>query len=396
MRVRNAQLTNFRNHAKTFLDFSDGVNIITGANAQGKTSILEALSYVCLTKSFLQASDRNVLHFGADSFMVDASVESDIGTIHQVHVLYDAGLEKEYFLDGNEIRKSSDVIGMFPIVVLSPGDFALTAGAPSERRRFIDMVLSQASRSYLEELIEYRRTLKQRNKVLLNGKMTGTIDVKLLDAWTNAFIDHGTKIMMKRLEFMDDFQSTFTEAYKTLVGFGEAPRIAYEPSFAMDNDSKTTSSIASSFHDATTRLAKMEQDRGSSLAGPHRDDITFKLNGVSIREFASQGQHKTFLVALKIAEFHYMKKKLSETPAMLLDDVMTELDYTRASRTVRAISELGQSFVTTTDMINFNDELLDSRATKVHSVRDGNVTGEISDTILGVHNTPASARSGDA
>lgn len=314
--------------------------------------------------------------FGTDAFKVDADVESDKGVVNCVRVAYVADTERKYFLDNNEVRRSSDVIGMFPIVVLSPGDFALTTGAPSERRKFVDMVLSQVSRSYLEELMEYRRVLKQRNKLLLDGKLTSAIDSNLLSAWTDALIEHGTKVMRKREEFVDDFQSTFTAAYASLVEYGEAPRLKYEPSFPLNRNSSTRISTFELFHDVLSRLAKAEQVRGSSLAGPHRDDIGFLLNDVPIREFASQGQHKTFLVALKIAEFHYMTEKLNETPAMLLDDVMTELDYARASKTIHAVSDLGQTFITATDMLNFDEKLLDARATKIHVVKEGSVVYE--------------------
>ncbi len=376
MRVKKVQLTNFRNHAESSLEFSGGVNIITGANAQGKTSILEALSYVCLTKSFLQQSDKTMCRFGVDSFAVDATVESDKGIINRVRIVYEVGIEKKYFLDNNEIRKSSDVIGMFPIIVLSPGDFALTTGAPSERRKFVDMVLSQVSRLYLDELMEYRRALKQRNKLLLDGKLTSAIDTRLLAAWTDALVEHGIKVMRKREEFIRDFRNTFAAAYTSLVEYGEAPQLIYEPSFPLDGKGNSSIPTAESFRDALNRLAKVEQARGSSLAGPHRDDIGFILNDVPIREFASQGQHKTFLVALKIAEFHYMKAKLNQTPAMLLDDVMTELDYSRASKTIRAVSDLGQTFITASDMLDFDEKLLDMCDTKIHSVKEGSVVYE--------------------
>ncbi|OYV86169.1 MAG: hypothetical protein B7Z63_04420, partial [Ignavibacteriae bacterium 37-53-5] len=173
MRVKKVQLTNFRNHADSSLEFIEGINFITGANAQGKTSILEALSYICLTKSFLQQTDMTVPRFGGDVFAVNAVMETDRNIVNRVRVVYEAGAGKKYFLDLNEVKKSADVIGMFPIVVLSPGDFALTGGAPSERRKFADLVLSQVSRSYLEELTEYRRALKQRNKILLDAKLNG-------------------------------------------------------------------------------------------------------------------------------------------------------------------------------------------------------------------------------
>ncbi|MCL5738334.1 MAG: DNA replication/repair protein RecF [Bacteroidetes bacterium] len=370
MRVKKVQLTNFRNHSESSLEFTGGINIITGANAQGKTSILEALSYVCLTKSFLQQSDSTVPKFGTEAFTIDATIETDRNIVNHVRVAFETGAGKKYFWNKNEIKKSADVIGMFPIVVLSPGDFALTGGAPSERRKFVDIVLSQISRSYLEELIEYRRALKQRNKVLLDGKINNTLDGDLLAAWTDALVAHGTRVIIKRGEFVREFQDTFANAYTSLVEYGEVPKLVYEPSFAADGD------IFEVFHKALRNLSKVERARGSTLAGPHRDDIGFILNDMPIREFASQGQHKTFLVALKIAEFHYIKAMLSETPAMLLDDVMTELDYTRAAKTIRAISGLGQTFITATDMLNFDEKLLDMRDTKFHFVREGSVVYE--------------------
>ncbi len=373
MRVKKIQLTNFRNHTESALEFSGGINFITGANAQGKTSILEALSYICLTKSFLHQTDTTVTKFGSESFAIDATIESDRNLTNHVRVLYENGIGKKYFLDKNEIKRSADVIGMFPIVVLSPGDFALTSGSPSERRIFADMVLSQISHSYLEELMEYKRALKQRNKILLDGKLTGRFDGDLIAAWTDALVSHGTRVMTKRAEFIREFQPTFSTAYLTLVEYGEVPRLAYEPSFRFDNGD---ANVTESFYAALSRLAKVERARGATLAGPHRDDIGFILNTLPIREFASQGQHKTFLVALKMAEFHYIKSKLGETPAMLLDDVMTELDYSRATKTVHAVSTLGQTFITATDMMNFDEKMVDMKEAKFHFVREGNVVYE--------------------
>lgn len=368
MRVKKVQLTNFRNHTDSTLEFTGGINFITGANAQGKTSILEALSYACLTRSFLQQSDAAVPKFGNDDFGVDAIIETDSGIVNRVRVGYETGTgKKRYYLDANEMKKSSEVIGMFPIVVLSPGDFALTGGAPAERRRFADIVLSQVSRSYLEELSEYRRALKQRNKVLLDAKLNNALDRGLLVAWTEALVAHGTKVISRRRQFIDEFQEPFGSAYRSLVETGETPTMKYQPSFDGGDD------MESAFRNKLKELERIEKARGSTLAGPHRDDIGFFLNGTPIREFASQGQHKTFLVALKIAEFHYIRQVLGETPAMLLDDVMTELDYTRATKTIQTISKLGQSFITATDMLNFDEKMLDMHDAKFHSVRDGNV-----------------------
>lgn len=370
MRVRKVQLINFRNHADSSLEFTGGINIITGANAQGKTSILEALSYVCLTKSFLQQSDVTVPKFGGEQFTVDAVVETERNIVNRVRVSYEAGTGKKYFLDSNEVKKSADVIGLFPVVVLAPGDFALTGGAPSERRKFADMVLSQVSRSYLEELTEYRRALKQRNKILLDAKLNGSLDGDMLSAWTDALVAHGTTVVSRRRRFVEEFQETFAASYRALVDSGESPALRYEASFDANGD------IESEFRKALRNLAKAERARGATLGGPHRDDIGFILNGLPIREFASQGQHKTFLVALKIAEFHYIKSMLGETPAMLLDDVMAELDYARATRVIQTVAGLGQTFITGTDLVSFDEKMLDMHDTRFHFVKEGNVVCE--------------------
>lgn len=370
MRVKRIRLTGFRNHTESSLEFGDGINFITGANAQGKTSILEALSYACLTKSFLSIVDSTVPKFGGESFTVDAEVESDRNLLHHVRVAYEAASGKRYFLDKNEVARSMDVIGMFPIVVLSPGDFVVTGGPPAERRKLLDMVLSQVSHSYLEELMEYRRVLRQRNKILLDGKLNGMLDGDSLRAWTDALIIHGTKVMTKRADFVREFESPFSSAYASLVEYGELPRVVYGPSFDPGNDTM------GSFEAAVATLRNAERMRGATLVGPHRDNVGFILNDKPIQEFASQGQHKTFLVALRVAEFYYMKNKLGETPVMLLDDVMTELDYSRATKALVALSGLGQSFVTATDMLNIDEKLLDTREMKIHTVREGNIVYE--------------------
>lgn len=388
MQIKKVQLTNFRNHTDSSLEFNSGLNFITGANAQGKTSILEALSYVCLTRSFLQQPDVTVPRFGGDMFSVNAVLETDRGIINRVRVAYESGTGKRYTLDANEVRKISDVIGMFPIVVLAPGDFALTGGAPSERRKFIDIVLSQVSRSYLEELTEYRRALKQRNRILLDGKFNNLLSDQLLVAWTDALVAHGTRIMSKRRRFIGEFQDKFSAAYLSVVESGETPALRYQPSFDAGDD------IESGFRKELRQLGKIERSRGATLVGPHRDDIGFFLNGVPVREFASQGQHKTFLVALKMAEFHYIKQALGETPAMLLDDVMTELDYTRATRAIQNVAHFGQTFITATDMLSFDERMLDIREARFHSVRDGTVVYETSQSGSGTISTLRHEREG--
>ncbi len=369
-------LTNFRNHEDSSIEFADGVNFITGPNAQGKTSILEGLSYVCLTKSFLQQPEKSVVRFEADTLCVDASVEKDRGTPHEVKITYERKSGKKYILDGNEVRRAADVVGMFPVVILHPGNLTLTGGGPSDRRKFLDMILSQVSKSYLEESIEYARALKQRNRVLLDGRLTGRLDLGILDAWTDALVAHGAQIVERRSSFVKEFREVFVSAYDWLVKYYETPDMIYMPSFTTGPD------IEDTFFAELQRVSMVERSRGATIVGPHRDDLEFTLNGVPVRDFASQGQNKTVLVALKMAEFQCIKTKLAETPVVLLDDVMSELDSFRSASTLRSIAGLGQTFITATDILNayagsLNDDRQNSLPdAKVHFVKGGNVLYE--------------------
>ncbi|MGB9592490.1 MAG: DNA replication/repair protein RecF, partial [Candidatus Kryptoniota bacterium] len=334
--------------------FCNGANFIVGANAQGKTSILEAISYICITKSFLRTGDINVVKSGADSFVLDSDIESISGRLFHVAFRHDAANGKKYVINGSPISRASDVVGKFPIIVLSPDNFGITGGPPSDRRKFLDMVLSQTSHAYLEELSEYQKVLKQRNRVLQEKKLGRQIDNGSLRAWTEGLVERGSRIILRRHEFTEEFKSDLKRVYLQIGGEREEPDLSYRPSFEYSR----VSSIQEEFLKAIDRSKQVELSRCATLVGPHRDDITFYINGMPLQRFASQGQHKTFLVALKIAEFFYMKRKTHEIPIMLLDDVMTELDYVRSSKFAAIIGQLGQSFITMTDAVTFDTSMI--------------------------------------
>lgn len=372
MQVKRLRIQNFRNHNDTSLDFSKGANFIIGANAQGKTSILEAISYVCLTKSFLMSTDVNVIRNGTNSFVLDADMEPATGTTLHITYRHDTSNGKTYAINGSPISKASDVVGRFPLVVLSPSNFGITGGPPAERRKFVDLVLSQTSRAYLEELSEYRRILKQRNKVLQEKKLNGRLDKESLGAWTEGLVEHGSKIVLRRHEFAEEYNGVLKEAYLRIGGADEEPNLSYASSFKY----KDLSSIKEDFFEAIERAREMELSRCTTVIGPHRDDLILDIGGMSLQGFASQGQHKTFLVALKIGEFFYMKRKTGEIPIMLLDDVMTELDQVRSSRFVRIVGELGQSFITMTDAVDFDESIFVNEDVRFHRVKEGSVVYE--------------------
>jgi len=369
MQVRRLRIQNFRNHNDTTLDFCNGVNFIIGANAQGKTSILEAISYVCMTKSFLRSADVNAIKNGASSFKLSAEIESIRGTTFHVTFQHEPSNGKRYVINGSPISKSSDVVGKFPIVVLAPENFGITGGPPAERRKFLDMLLSQTSHAYLEELSEYQKVLKQRNRILLEGKISGEIDKQNLRAWTEGLVEHGSKIVMRRHQFVEEFNTDLKEVYLQIGGEGEDPNLSYSPSFKYEK----VSTVREDFLKAVEQFRHMELSRCVTLVGPHRDDVLFDINGMPLLRFASQGQHKTFLVALKIGEFFYIKRKTDETPILLLDDVMTELDYARSSKVASIIGQLGQSFITLTDSVSFDTNMIGDRDARFHQVKEGSV-----------------------
>ncbi|MCI0707382.1 MAG: DNA replication/repair protein RecF [Ignavibacteriae bacterium] len=376
MRVTGLRLENFRNHALTRLSGSDSVNVFLGDNGEGKTNILEAVSYLCLTKSFYAGNDRVAAQIGKEYFVLEGELRSDRGLDFTVRVTFDAASAQKKFLVNNaEVETLASVVGRFPVVILSPEGGLVTTGSPSDRRKFIDIAISQASKRYLDELLEYRRVLKQRNKILLDAKIARHDPGDAIEPWSESLVDHGTELIVKRREFVKDFAVQVADAFQKLTGEQETPSLRYLPSVDID-DGADSAAIASEFAVQLTENFSEERRTGSTLVGPHRDEIEFTINGLDLRKFASQGQHKTFLVALKVAEFHYLKEQCNETPVLLLDDVFSELDEHRSHRLLNMVGQLGQTFITSTSEQVFAGALESNSGAKRFFVKQGVVTNE--------------------
>jgi DNA replication and repair protein RecF len=242
----------------------------------------------------------------------------------------------------------ASVIGRFPVVILSPENSAITFGGPVERRKFIDLTLSQVSGAYLEDLLEYRRVLKQRNRILTDGRLRGTPVAGLIEPWTESLVRYGGRIAHRRRLFIDDFRAYVRAAYRELVPAGEDPEIMYQCGFGAEG-AADAAAMARHMAAALEERRGEEMKRGATLAGPHRDEMRLRINGIGVQQFASQGQHKTLLLALKIAEFFFVRERRGETPLFLLDDVFSELDEGRARRILALAAGLGQTMITTTD-----------------------------------------------
>jgi DNA replication and repair protein RecF len=348
LKVQKLLLENFRNHKSTLVQCSPGINIFLGNNGEGKTNILEGITYLCLSKSFFVANDSIVLNVEGNGFCVSGNMFSDSGVDYDVRIDYSNELKKKTItVNKAKIDRASTLIGQFPVVILTPEQSVITLGSPADRRRFVDFVIAQSSKVYLENLINYRQVLKQRNKILSNIRTKRKVLEYTIEPWNMSLIRTGSMIIKARMEFVKNFQNIMVNSYARLVSNNEKPDIAYEPS--IKTGTHETDLIGIEFSRVLDGCSLEEMRTGFSLAGPHRDDFIFTINGLNARSHASQGQHKTLLVALKLAEFFYLKERCYETPLLLMDDVLSELDKDRAQRLLAETSSLGQIFITSTD-----------------------------------------------
>lgn len=343
------QLKNFRSHKDTQLNFSNQLNYIIGGNGQGKTSVLEAIYYLCTTKSSVAKLDNEVVRFRENEFEITGNFKEL--TENTTRIFYSLQENKKYcFQNGKQIPRSADIIGKYPVVLLAPADHAITQGSPVERRKFIDSVISQASETYLNFLLDYNKTLRQRSSLLFRIKEERRRELfDELDAWTSKLIYSGTEIIKHRIKFVEEFNAYIKSSYERIMGNAEFPEIKY--SFL---DECAGGDIEAFFKKQIEAKREDELRRAANLCGPHRDDFVFSINSINLKNFGSQGQHKTFQTALRFAQFFYLKERTGKTPIFLLDDVFGELDKERSQKISEYLKNVGQAFITLTDFTNFN------------------------------------------
>ncbi|MBK9331589.1 MAG: DNA replication and repair protein RecF [Ignavibacteria bacterium] len=370
MILKRIVLKNFRNYSVQEITFNDKFNFIYGSNGQGKTNILEAVSYSTYGKSFLGASESDCVKFGNNEFFVESDFINDLGNKDFIVINYDT-FKKSKAVHRNKQKVNSfsaEVFGRFPLVFLSPKSLNITYGNPSDRRKFFDILISQSSNLYLDQLKELAKILRQKSALLreysIHKKYTFTELKNLLNSYNEKLSEFSAKVLFKRLNFLKEFESYFDRNFKFLLKQDHRGRISYYSDITGEVIPADAPFEREELRALTEKLLleKYEEEikRAVTLAGPQRDDYIFKLSKhgkdlnegtdtFELKNFASQGEHKTFLLALKLSEYDYLKSSKSTSPVLLLDDILSELDEDRVSKIISHLKDYGQIFLTTTD-----------------------------------------------
>lgn len=342
------------------LGFDKSTNILYGDNAQGKTNILEAVYLSGTTKSHRGTKDKDMIQFGANESHIETIVEKN-GIKYQIDMHLKKNSPKGIAINKIPIRKASELFGIINIVFFSPEDLNIIKNGPGERRRFIDLELSQLDKVYLNNLSNYNRIVNQRNHLLKEIDYNkGALET--LDIWDIQLIQYGNKIIERRQKFIEEINKIISNIHKKLTGNREDIKIVYEPSNG-----------ALSFEQALLKNKEKDLRIKSTSVGPHRDDIAFLVSDIDIRKYGSQGQQRTAALSLKLSEIELVKQSIHDTPVLLLDDVLSELDKHRQNYLLDSIHDI-QTLITCTGV----DEFVNHRFSinKVFHVQNGQVTKE--------------------
>lgn len=347
MRLNNLDILNFKNIPQTQLELSPGVNCLLGANGMGKSNLLEAIHFLCLARPMQSIPESALIRHGEEMLMVKGNFEMDPGNNSEVSIGIVKGKGKSLRNNGKEYPRISEHIGRFPIVTVSPRDSELVTGSGEERRKLMDVVISQADPAYLSHLIRYTRALESRNRML----RAGVRDDLLYESVEGGLCETAAAIYAARAHWVKEIRPVFKRYYSAISGDNESASLLYK---SVLNDA--------SYPDVLRETRAKDVVLGYTSKGVHRDDLETRLNDWSMRRLGSQGQVKTFTIALRLAIFDYLRQAKGITPILLLDDIFDKLDYGRVSRIMELVSRadnFSQIFITDTNREHL-DEILAS------------------------------------
>jgi DNA replication and repair protein RecF len=364
MYIQELSVVNFKNIEHAEFKFSEGLNCFIGNNGAGKTNLMDAIYYLSFCKSFLNPVDAQNIRFDQDFFMIQGKY-SRHGSDEMVYCGLKRNQKKIVKRNQKEYKKLSEHIGLIPLIVVTPSDTNLITGGSEERRRFVDSVISQYDAVYLETLIRYNRALQQRNNLLKQFALRNIFQQESIEVWDDQLIKYGLHIHEVRKVFIEKLQPIFQKYYELISGGKEIVGLKLQSDLT-DNDFEQL------LKDTQTKDRMFQY----TTTGIHKDDFEFDLAGYSIRKFGSQGQKKTYLVSLKLAQFDFMKEISGLTPILLLDDIFDKLDKDRVEQIVKLVTDdhFGQIFITDTNREHL-DQMIVSLETesKIFTISEGNV-----------------------
>lgn len=339
MYIKSLKLNNFRNYKDLSITFDHGVNILYGDNAQGKTNILEAI-YVCgTTKSHKGSKEKEIIKIGEEESHIKLMLSRN-NVIHKIDMHIKRNKAKGVAINGIPIKKTSELFGIINLVFFSPEDLNIIKNGPSERRKFMDFELCQLDKIYLHNLTNYNKVIRQRNNLLKQISFNSNL-LDTLSIWDDQLIEYGIEIIKTRKKFIKQLNKIVNGIHNKLSGGKENFIIEYEPNVSIDN-----------FKNKLLSVRNRELSLKTTTVGPHRDDMIFYDNNIDIRKFGSQGQQRSFALSLKLAEIELVKSIINDSPILLLDDVLSELDSKRQNYLLNSINDL-QTIITCTGLEEF-------------------------------------------
>jgi DNA replication and repair protein RecF len=371
MHITELTLTNYRNYEKLHLTFDHKINVIIGENAQGKTNLMEAIYVLALTKSHRTSKDKELIKWDENYAKIEGSIYKRNRQFPIEIVFSNKG--KKAKLNRIEQRRLSDYIGALNVVMFAPEDLYLVKGSPQERRRFIDMELGQIQPVYVYHLSQFQKVLKQRNALLREYQRNQNSDRTMLRILTAQLIEHAAPIIQRRHQFLNLLRTWAKPIHHGISHQLEELDIVYQGTIDI-TDEMEVSEIEEVYQKRFLDVETKEIERGTSLIGPHRDDLIFYVNGKEVQTYGSQGQQRTTALSLKLAEIELIHSEVGEYPILLLDDVLSELDDQRQSHLLNTIQGKVQTFVSTTSVNGIEHETL--KKAELFHVHKGTVRKE--------------------
>ena len=347
MYLKNLALTNFKNYELNELEFSPKINCFVGNNGVGKTNILDAIHYLSLTKSFFNSIDSISIRHGEDYFIIQGIFVSG-NEEDQIYCAFQKQKQKLLKRNGKEYQKLSDHVGRYPVVMISPADNALITEGSEDRRKFMNKIISQYSAEYLDSVLKYSKALQQRNRLLKDIASSGKVDNDILSIWDAQLVRYGNYVYSEREILVNEIIPVFQEYYSLISSGKESVRLKYKSHLS-----------EGSFTEAL--LSSITKDRylEYTTVGIHKDDLLLEMDDFPVKSLGSQGQQKSYLVALKLAKFDYIKRKAGFSPILLLDDIFDKFDAERVEQIIRLVGNqrFGQIFITDTHQSRLQDIL---------------------------------------